>query len=109
MSLGDTFQSVFYCMSCFIFCYIAWMYTRIFAKVSSDNCQLRRPISFTLDDEDFDCLVRGGALKVALMQEGKVHCITLALQDIGFDVMTQSVVRAKMGKGTYQDHCKIIN
>lgn len=54
-----------------------------------------RQMAFMLDEEDFKCLVRGGILQL------NSH-IKLALQDIGFEKMENSIDSARDGIDIYK-------
>ncbi len=52
----------------------------------------------TLNAKDFECLVRGGILHVGTL--------SIALSDIGFDKMYQSIEKAQDGIELYKSHIK---
>lgn len=105
---ANFFQSLFYILMCFLFCYVAYMYTKILNLLKDDNSILKQPINIFMDNDDFECLVRGGNLKVAFMKGDKKHLVNIALKDIGFNMMYQGVEKAEKGENTYIGHNKII-
>ena len=102
-------QSIFYLFGCLLFCYIAWMYTKILMALRDENVVLKRPLLIRLDEEDLSCLVRGGILKVAYFREGRNALINLALSDIGYERMQKAIENAMLNeKDNYKEHRKII-
>jgi hypothetical protein len=102
-------SNIFYCLACFYFIYIAWTYTKILNVMISETSVLKRPVGLALDAEDFDCLVRGGVLQVAVHRDGRNCLVRVILKDIGFDMMAKCLSDACDGKNIHKDRNKIIN
>lgn len=103
-----SFQSLFYCIACFCFMAIAFVYLKILSMLSRENNILKYPLVISLDAEDFGCLVRGGILKVGHFRYGRNSLVCLALRDIGFDHMEEKIESAINGKDIQKEHVKII-
>ena len=98
-------QSIFYLVGCGMFCWIGWMYTSILNLLRKEN-QRQRDVYVSLDEDDFNCLVRGGVLKIAYVDKRQV--VQVCLKDIGFDRMDKAIDSAKRGNNIRQDHHKVI-
>ncbi len=101
----DIFQSIFYISACFLFCYLALMYTKTFMALSKQNTAIKN-VHIVLDEKDFSCLVRGGVLKV--LHFSKNQSIDLILSDIGFERMAYAMAHADKEENLYEDHEKVI-
>jgi hypothetical protein len=88
-----------------MFCWIAWMYTKILGVIHKENKNLRTQY-ISLDEEDFRCLVGGGVLTVAHVNNRSVTKIVL--KDIGFHRMDKSIEDADKGIDIRKDHNKVI-
>lgn len=53
-----------------------------------------------LDTQDFECLVRGGILRIPK------HNLVIALSDIGFYEMDKAIEKANDKVDLYKDHVK---
>ena len=53
----------------------------------------------SLDEEDFNCLVRGGVVKIG-------DRVSICLKDIGIDQMYKGIKSAELGIDIYKDHKK---
>jgi hypothetical protein len=106
------FQSAFYCIGCMLFCYVAWMYTKILSSLHAETSVLKAPMAFSLDEEDFNCLVRGGVLNVFYTRHNRGQVVKVILKDIGFHRMEKCLEDAISKTGTYsskQDHNKLVD
>lgn len=102
------FQSAFYCIGCMLFCYVAWMYTKILSKLSDESSILKMPMAFTLDEEDIRCLIRGGVLNVLYTRHNRGQVVRVALKDIGFQRIEKCLEDAMIGKNIRVDHNKFV-
>ena len=62
-------------------------------------------ICIALDEEDFNCLVRGVELKV--FDKSTLTYVYIILKDIGFDRMDFCISNADKGIDIYKSHTKV--
>jgi hypothetical protein len=62
-------------------------------------------ICIPLCEEDFNCLVRGGELKV--FDKNTNTYVYIILQDIGFERMDFCISNAEKGIDSYEGHTKV--